>query len=231
MPTEEFQSLLQEVASIQEFLSRVGLRAAGGNHTVFRARAAKDNIDLTALNQRRHEKRVSYPRPHAQPLVEILTERSPYSRSQLKKRLFKTGTLKEICSECIVGPEWAGKPLTLTLDHINGIHDDNRLENLRILCPNCHSQTPTFAGRNNKKPPRFCKDCQRPISRRAVRCRKCNNIGRPRQTKITRPTKINWPPTETLRQMVVAKSFLAVGRELGVSDNAIRKRIKNHPET
>lgn len=81
-------------------------------------------------------------------LDEILVKDSTYLTSRLRKRLIAEGILQEKCSECGIGPEWNGKELSLQLDHINGIDNDHRIENLRILCPNCHSQTPTYCGRN-----------------------------------------------------------------------------------
>lgn len=86
----------------------------------------------------------------AQPIAEILTVDSTYHRWHLKKRLVREGILVNVCSECSCPPVWNGKELNLQLDHINGINTDNRLENLRLLCPNCHSQTSTFAGRNKR---------------------------------------------------------------------------------
>lgn len=74
-----------------------------------------------------------------------------YNRYKLKERLIKDGVFEHVCAECGLQPEWNGKKLTLALDHINGVNDHNRLENLRLLCPNCHSQTETFAGRNIKR--------------------------------------------------------------------------------
>ena len=80
---------------------------------------------------------------------EILIEHSPYDHaSRLRDRLIKDGLLVEECAICHLSNIWNGLPLTLQLDHINGVHDDNRLENLRLLCPNCHSQTETFGGKN-----------------------------------------------------------------------------------
>jgi Zn finger protein HypA/HybF involved in hydrogenase expression len=61
----------------------------------------------------------------------------------------RLGLLEESCHECGI-TEWRGKPLSLCLHHINGINDDNRIENLAVLCPNCHSQTENFAGRNRR---------------------------------------------------------------------------------
>jgi hypothetical protein len=72
------------------------------------------------------------------------------NRGQLKKTLIKKGLLKNECYICGQAPEWNGKELVMVIDHINGIHNDNRLENLRLLCPNCNSQTDTFSGRTKK---------------------------------------------------------------------------------
>ena len=82
-------------------------------------------------------------------LDEILAGQHPsYSAGHLKRRLFAAGIKQPVCEECGQGDVWNGRPLTLQLDHINGDHQDHQLENLMILCPNCHTQTPTHSGRN-----------------------------------------------------------------------------------
>lgn len=87
------------------------------------------------------------------PLNDILNGTTQYkgSSSQLKRRLVNNGLLEDRCEKCGVGKEWCGMSLTLQLDHINGDRTNNRLDNLRVLCPNCHSQTETFGGRNVKQ--------------------------------------------------------------------------------
>lgn len=81
------------------------------------------------------------------PIEDLLVENSTANSQVVKRRLIMAGLLADVCVGCGTGPEWNGKPLTLQLDHINGDSSDHRIENLRILCPNCHSQTPTFGGR------------------------------------------------------------------------------------
>lgn len=84
------------------------------------------------------------------PLSEILVKHSTYlNTSSLKKRLWSAGIKKKKCEYCGI-ESWVGKPAPLSLDHINGNRFDNRIENLRILCYNCHGLTDTFAGRNKK---------------------------------------------------------------------------------
>jgi 5-methylcytosine-specific restriction endonuclease McrA len=83
----------------------------------------------------------------ARSLEQVLTVGTPYSTSKLKRRLLVAG-LKEAECEVCNRTTWNGEPIPLELDHINGQRSDNRIENLRILCPNCHAQTPTYRGRN-----------------------------------------------------------------------------------
>jgi 5-methylcytosine-specific restriction endonuclease McrA len=87
-------------------------------------------------------------RPRAKPLEVILaTSRSRFS---IKRRLLQAGVLENRCSQCGL-THWLDKPLSIQIDHINGIKDDFRLENLRMLCPNCHSQTDTHGGKNARR--------------------------------------------------------------------------------
>lgn len=76
---------------------------------------------------------------------------STFPRQKVKNRIIKKDLIKYECIECGNKGEWNGKPISLHLDHENGVNNDNRLENLRFLCPNCHSQTPTYGGKANKK--------------------------------------------------------------------------------
>lgn len=108
------------------------------------------------------------------------------------------------------------------MDHINGINTDNRLENLRIVCPNCHSQTETYCVGNVKDKPISkkskipCPVCSKPMTYKALCCKLCKIL----------TTKIEWPELPALLTMINHESFRAIAKKLGVTDNAIRKHIK-----
>ena len=84
-------------------------------------------------------------------LEQILAEQSTFKDlTRLKRRLIKEGLLELRCYKCNNSGNWMGEPLTLQLEHKNGNNKDHRLENLELLCPNCHSQTPTWGGKNRR---------------------------------------------------------------------------------
>jgi 5-methylcytosine-specific restriction endonuclease McrA len=85
------------------------------------------------------------------PLEQVLVEHSRYTRGNLKRRLLTAGLKQPVCELCGQGEIWLGASMSMVLDHINGVSDDNRLENLRMLCPNCNATRDTHCGRNTPR--------------------------------------------------------------------------------
>lgn len=132
--------------------------------------------------------------------------------TKLKRKMVESGILEYRCSKCGLGGEWNGEELVLQLDHINGDRRDNRVENLRLLCPNCHSQTANFCSRKLRTKETKEREKQTRTFDPNWRCRP-----RLHARKVVRPSK------DELSMMVAQLSWLAIGRKYGVSDNAVRK--------
>ncbi|MEV0427141.1 HNH endonuclease signature motif containing protein [Micromonospora sp. NPDC050495] len=141
--------------SVTEVMRLLGVRISGGSHAHISRQLKRFNIDTSHFTRGRHHTGRAGARRTAssQLLVRVPdgSRRTPGTR--LKWALRDIGVPEE-CEECGVGPLWRGRPLTLHVDHVNGDFLDNRPPNLRILCPNCHSQTDTYAGRNRSAAPR-----------------------------------------------------------------------------
>lgn len=144
----QFKQLIETSVSIADVLRKLEYSVKGNSwaYQIIRDRMEKLQINfenkIPVDNTKQRKDKI--------PLSEILVENSAYASSKLRNRLIKEGLKEEKC-ECCKITEWQGKPLNFELHHINGIHTDNRLENLQILCPNCHSQTENFGCKNNKK--------------------------------------------------------------------------------
>jgi len=147
---QEYQ-LIEAVAtsrSIAQVLTQLGLKPAGGNYATIRLKVSELELDTTHWKGQGWNKGLNVPSFTRRDLVDILVENSPHKQSHsLKLRLIKEGLLLERCNECGL-IDWQQKPISFHLEHINGIHNDNRIENLQLLCPNCHSQTDTYCGKN-----------------------------------------------------------------------------------
>jgi Zn finger protein HypA/HybF involved in hydrogenase expression len=144
---EELREAVKTSTSIRQVLNKLNIVAAGGNYQTTNRRIKKLNIDTSHFTGQGWNKgKIIGPK---RPVEEYLKENSVVQSFKLKSRLILEGLKQHKC-ECCGITEWNGKPAPIELDHINGNHHDNRLENLRILCPNCHAQTDTYRGKNKK---------------------------------------------------------------------------------
>jgi hypothetical protein len=146
---EDIIDAVRGCVSIRQVLKILGLSPTGANYKGMHENYCRLGLDTTHFTGQGHLKGKHHDWSPRRLLEEILVENSTYkTTSALKARLIRAGLLENRCAECGLGPWWREKPLVLILDHKNGNRADHRLDNLRLLCPNCNSQQPTFAGKN-----------------------------------------------------------------------------------
>lgn len=149
---QQFVEAVAASTSVAQVLRAIGLKVTGANYQTVALTTERLNLDTSHWTGQGHLKGKSHTWAPKIALTEILVRNSTYLHTDsLKRRLLSDKTLINQCVVCTV-TSWMDKPLVLQLDHINGDRRDNRIENLRLLCPNCHSQTDTFAGKNLKRP-------------------------------------------------------------------------------
>jgi Zn finger protein HypA/HybF involved in hydrogenase expression len=218
---EEFQEIIDRSSSFLDVLKELNLNSYNGNHRTLKKRIIEENINLDKLKNNRkilYSKRTG---KKTEP-ENVLKENSTCGRGIIKKIIIRNNLIEYKCLKCGNNGTWENEKITLQLEHKNGINDDNRIENLCFLCPNCHSQTKTFSGRNSKGTryaegiKYYCK-CGEVKGRLAKLCTKCHreNI-KATQTKVLGLTK------EKLENMIKEKPIIEIAKELGVSDTTIR---------
>lgn len=222
---------IKDSKSIREVLLKLNLNATGGNYRSTYKFISEYQLDTSHfLGQASNKGKIFPPK---RPIQDYLSNKYSISSHSLRLRLIREGLKKYECESCKLS-EWQGMPIPLELDHINGIHEDNTLSNLRILCSNCHALTPTHRGGNvgiSNGNPVWKRDkslkvvviktklclCGKNITEQATSCVQCAH------EKLHR---IIWPSKEELEKLVWEKPKSSLAKELGVSDVAISKRCK-----
>ena len=150
---EQFVSAVANNYNVRQVLTELGLKPAGGNYSFAKRRIKELSLDTshwgTVKNRQGWAKGKKFPEK-SKPIEHYLIEGNiSIGSNKLKKRLFKENYFEKKCYKCN-RTEWNDLPIRLELEHINGKHNDNRIRNLTILCPNCHAQTDTYRGKNKK---------------------------------------------------------------------------------
>jgi len=145
---EQIQEAVNNSLSMRQLLTILGIANRGGNYKTMYKRLGALDIDISHFTGKMHSKGKKL--PLKRPIEDYLSNSQPIGSFRLKNRLIREGILEHKCSCCNL-TEWLGAPIPIELDHINGNSDDNSLENLRLLCPNCHALTETYRGKNQKR--------------------------------------------------------------------------------
>jgi hypothetical protein len=228
---DEVEDAVANARSLSGALRRLGLRPVGGNHKTLHRLIAYYGIPTDHLDPHWARRREAVPPPRKS-LEEILVVGSSYSRNKLKRRLYEAGLKQRRCELCGQDEQWQGRRMSLILDHINGVGDDNRLENLRIVCANCNATLDTHCGRKNEiyELPRGCLHCGCKFIPNYARQRYCSQECGVHSSSGHDPRpgirKVERPPYDQLMAELAESNWSVVARRYGVSDNAVRKWVR-----
>ncbi len=229
---ERLREVVARSLSWAAVLRELGYCPTGGNWKTVQRKCAQlvistEHFDPYAANRAAGRRR-------RVPLEDVLVKGSTYSRNSLKARLYEDGLKERRCEQCGQDETWRGRKIGLILDHVNGVRDDHRLANLRIVCPNCAAALDTHCGRKNRLyvDPRPCLRCSKPFEPRHPKQRYCSRAcgsrwdrragARPSARRRDRPTG------KQLARDIAELGYRGTGRKYGVSDNAIRKWVRDY---
>ena len=210
---KEIEQIVALSVSYKDFAHKIGYSHSCSGDTIKMLRQKLADYDTSHFKQR------------AQPIdrdeTNIFIENSTASQKVLRSWYQKGSYSEYKCAICGQEPFWNNMTMTLVLDHINGINNDDRVENLRWVCPNCNSQLNTTGSRNpNRKifaKKFYCSECGAEISKGSTKCMACESKSR------VIPLEEMQVSREELKNLIRNKSFSQIGRDFNVSDNAIRK--------
>lgn len=217
---EQLKEAVSGSKTMAEVARKLGMKAYGANTKTIKKWIAKLELSTNHFLSRGEQLKLTMSK-NKKLTHEQIFSKNDLDRKYVKSIIINDRLIEYKCSICNL-VEWQGKQLSLHLDHINGINNDNRLENLRFLCPNCHSLTDTYCGKALKNvfvKDIKCLDCGKDIHKQSKRCKSC--------ALKQRPKKIEWMELEKLVSLVKETGYSQVARTLGVSANALKKHIIN----
>lgn len=210
---EEIKQIVRQSTSYKDFARKIGYSHSPSGDTIkYLKQKLKDYDTKHFCNKKTVVKRT---------VENTFIKDSTASQITVRKMYKKNQYTPYICSICGQKPVWQNKDLTLILDHINGVNNDNRLDNLRWVCPNCNQQLETTGSKNPQRKTftkkYYCVDCGKEISKGSVRCINCSAKNK------TTPIEEMPVSRDSLKNLIRTKPFTQIGKIYNVTDNAIRK--------
>lgn len=229
VPKDRLQNILDTSSTYKEVLLKLGIdkRSQGTYNRRLHKRIEEDKINLNIFSENSKKFKANAAKKlskcNAYPDEQVFCKNAKVASESAKNRIMSRDLIPYRCKECGCGKEWNGKPISLHLDHINGINNDHTLDNLRFLCPNCHSQTETYGTKRFKKKCFKCKK-EKVDGVAATMCKKCRKaeISSRKNSRKFDPSKKEL--IKTIKEL--NGNMVQIGKHYNVSDNAIRKRCK-----
>lgn len=210
---EEIQNIIKFSTSFKDFARKIGYSNSPSGDTIKMLQEKLKNYNTSHFYTSVSKEKRTY--------ENTFIQNSTASQHTLRRFYLEGNYSVYECSICHLQPVWNGKELILILDHINGINNDDRLDNLRWVCPNCNQQLETTGSKNPQRKTfakkYFCVDCGKEISKNSKRCEKCCNLHK------TIPLDKMPITREELKLLIRTDSFLSIGKRFDKSDNTIRK--------
>ena len=204
--------LIKESCSYCEVCRKANIVPTSGNYQTLKNVVKNNNIDISHFKRQGGKKGV---KPYT--LDEVLNNKRQINSHRLGKMLIKYGLKERKCENPECGlTEWHGKPINVVPHHINGNHNDNRLENIIFLCHNCHSYTENFSGKNQKQKNKT------PLKKNSYNA---NNVKQKETTQNQKTIDKDKKIQLIIESLKRTRSFSGTAREFGVSDNAIKKLL------
>lgn len=242
IPKEKLLELVETSNSIKELVGKIGLNnKSGSNDMTVKKCLEFHGIDWKPLALKGIKNKGQDYTNLKVPASELFSSNSKHGRTVVRKRVIQENLIPYKCAICGQEPEWNGKPMPLILDHINGVRDDHRLDNLRFVCGNCNLQLDTTNGKNNTKRRKelreqlseymkangrtgdgkgICPVCGGEMTYGAKMCNKC-------LTKKKRDMS-PCPPKEQLAKDILTMSKVQISKKYGVSDKAVAKWLTKY---
>jgi hypothetical protein len=230
---EMLEEAVKNSYSYSGVMRYLGTGSSGSTHQWLKKRIVNLEINISHFTHRAPPGQ-SLIRNQNNILIYDLTSTKRVPRKRLLRAILDAG-ISYICDTCKNTGNWEGQRLILEIDHIDGQWQNNDLTNLRLLCPNCHSQTETNTSFNHHDNQivksviketvipvvTLCLECGTEISKTSLRCKGCANKNKSKE-------KIVWPDINELLDLIKNMPLTKIGLKLNVSDNAIRKHIKKN---
>lgn len=224
----EIREAVASSFSLKQAIEKLNIIAAGGNYKTIKRYIKLYNVDTSHMTGNKVWYKDRKPAFNIRPIEDYLNGLANISSHDLKKRLLKEGIFQHQCSSCLRKTwmceltDWEEAPIKLELEHKDGDPDNNKLENLCLLCPLCHSYTLTYKGKNRAgykeriKAGFYSYDKWTKIDKRRIRKDRIDS------------RKVVWPSKEELAKLIEELPWTKIGKMFGVTDNAVRKWARKY---